>query len=83
MKLRGLSIVVFVFSRLGGTRRSRRECRTVSATAKKPAFWASFPFLKRNKTGLATVFLRAAPLCCSPRSFQLTVQTPSSLQHPA
>lgn len=83
MKLRLLAIVVFLFSPAIAANCSRRHRRTLSATAKKPASGAGFLYLRLSMmlsmTHLLALFLPAAPLSRSPRSFQLTIQTPSSL----
>ena len=83
MKHRALVIVVFVFSRLGARPRSRRHGRTVSANAKKPTSRAGFLYFNLIMTGLTALFLPAVPHYCPPRSFKLTIQTPSGLYYPA
>ena len=50
MKLQQLAIVVFLISPTSAANCSRRHCRTLSATAKKPASLAGFLFLKFNLT---------------------------------
>jgi hypothetical protein len=46
---------------------------------KKPALLAGFLYLRLNISPLTSLFLPTAPLSRSPRSLQLTIQTPSSL----
>ncbi len=79
MKLYPLAIVVFLLSPATAASCSRRHCRTLSATAKKPASVAGFLYLRLSMTRLTALFLPAAPLSRTPRSLQLTIQTPSNL----
>ncbi|CAN5567433.1 hypothetical protein BH20ACI3_BH20ACI3_43120 [soil metagenome] len=80
MKLRPLAIVLFLFSPVTAANCSRRHRRTLSATTKKPASMAGFLYLRLSLTRLTALLLPPAPLPPTPRSIQLTIQTPSSLQ---
>jgi hypothetical protein len=84
MKLRLLAIVVSLLSPATAANCSRRlrrtlsaNCPTLSATTKKPASMAGFLYLRLSMTRLTALFLPAAPLSRTPRSLQLTIQTPS------
>jgi len=79
MKLRLPAIVVFLLSPATAASCSRRHRRTLSATAKKPASVAGFLYLRLSMTRLTALFLPAARASHTPRSLQLTIQTPSSL----
>ncbi len=78
MKLRWLMIVLFLFSQLTATYSSRRQRRSLSPVAKKPAPSAGFRYLTLCISHLTALFLLAAslsPTTCSPNLF---IQTPSS-----
>ena len=57
---------------------SPRLRRTLFATTKKPASLAGFRYLRLGNSHLTALFPLASPLSRSPRSLQLTIQTPSS-----
>ena len=57
----------------------RSHCRTLSATAKKPAAVAGFLILVLSVSRRTALFLPATSLSSRRRSFQSTIQTPSSL----
>jgi len=79
MKLRLLMMVVFLLFLVTAANCSPRHCRTLSATTKKPASLAGFLYLGLTFSRRTALFLPATSLSCRRRSFQSTIQTPSSL----
>ena len=78
MKLQPLAIVVFLMSPTSAANCSPRHCRTLPATAKKPASLAGFLFLKLNLTLRFALFLSLAPTSLQPHLLNLITQTPNS-----
>ena len=78
MKLQQLAIVVFLISPTSAANCSRPHCRTLSATAKKPASLAGFLFLKFNLTLPFALFPPLAPTSLQPHLLNLITQTPNS-----
>jgi len=81
MKLRLPLFLLFPLSPATAANCSRRHRRTLSAITKKPASlgWLPLPYAHQNAQHdfHAGSFSSRGPLSRSPRSLQLTIQTPS------
>ncbi len=78
MKLQPPAIVVSFMSPPSAANCSRRHCRTLSATAKKPASLAGCLSLKLNLTLRFAPFLSLAPPSLQSHLLNLITQTPNS-----
>jgi hypothetical protein len=79
MKLQLLAMVVFLLFPTTAAYCSRRHCRTLSVSTKKPASVAGFLFLMISKFRRAALVPSRSPSLLFPRSLKLIIQTPSSL----
>lgn len=78
MKLQLLTTAVFIWSPSSAANCSRRLCRTLSASAKKPASLAGFLYLILYLTLRFALFLSLAPPSPQPHLLYLIIQTPNS-----
>ena len=74
-----LLIFALPLSLVSAANYSRRLCRTLSATTKKPAPMAGLFYLILSTTRLTLFSLPQAALSRTPRSLPSTIQTPNSL----
>jgi hypothetical protein len=78
MKLQLLAMVVFLLCQPTAAYSARRQRRTLSTTAKKPASLAGFLYLLLSMTSADRSFSSQNLTTPSPRSLQLLIQTPTS-----
>jgi hypothetical protein len=78
MKLPPLTIIVSLLCPPTAANHSRRHCRTLSVSAKKPASVAGFLYLRLSISRLTAPLLHAAPASHPHPSLKLITQTPSS-----